>query len=585
MTTNVDVEPDTTAGQVVYPYVVHGVEPRDLRAEGNSRVVGDIREQRPDLVASVAENGLNPMVSVINVAPDPDGVLEVLVGFHRHAAAVAVTDKENPELVLDVLVHAPGTTRQDVLVAQGIENFHREGYTQAEEAGLYDQLALEGLDEDAIAHQLTRPVERVRAGRAVAASSRTHTASEALPDTDLLTLSQLAEFADDEAAHQALVDVLRDRPHNFEWTIGRLRRERDQRTALAEESQRLTELGYAIFDERDVPEDAVRLDELCSGPDTEPIDPVGHADCPGRAASVWVDRLLEVEITEYCLDHAAHGHRLLATVRAEEAEARLRADGVPIADPDADGMADLSALFADAGRPLTAEEHADCPGHAAHVEADPDRSTAEVRYVCTDYATHGHLMQTARDTQSELDAAWQAAERKRAAENNKAWRDAKTDRREWLTKYFTGWRKRKPAALPQRVHHWLALAPVLASDHLAEAAPAHRYACTLLGLAEPEDHRRDRHPIAVHLRKKTTTETQAVLIRLAQVIGACEQHWDRAYTSQADASWRRPTDGSRFYFELLEALGYPLSHVEQLVNQPDLDIEKWPHLAKPEGAT
>lgn len=84
-----------------------------------------------------------------------------------------------------------------MLLAQGIENIHREGYTPTEEAGLYDQLALEGLDEDAIAQQLTRPVERVRAGRAVAASPRTQDAAQDLPEADLFTLAQLAEFADD----------------------------------------------------------------------------------------------------------------------------------------------------------------------------------------------------------------------------------------------------------------------------------------------------------------------------------------------------------------------------------------------------
>jgi hypothetical protein len=133
--------------------------------------------------------------------------------------------------------------------------------------------------------------------------------------------------------------------------------------------------------------------------------------------------------------------------------------------------------------------------------------------------------------------------------------------------------------LPARVHHWLALAPVLATDYLKEAAPAYHYACTLLGLNEPEDNRRDHNPITVLLRKKTTTEDQAVAIRLAMVIGACEAHWDRAYTEQADSSWRRPSEDSQYYFSLLEALGCPLSHVEQLIHNPDLDIQRWPHLA------
>ncbi|WP_406690348.1 hypothetical protein REH65_31255 [Saccharopolyspora sp. ID03-671] len=570
-----------TAEPDAYPYVLRGVDPRELRADGNSRNIGDIRKRRPELVASVAEHGVNPMISIINVAPDfATGVLDVLVGFNRHAAAVEVKGVENPDLTIDVLVHAPGTTRQDILVAQGIENIHREGYTQTEEAALYEQLALTGLGDDAIAQTLTRPVERVRAGRKVAATSRTRAAGATVPNADLLVLAQLSEFADDEDEHQELVDVLNRRPHDFEWKLGQLRRRRDQRAKQAEEEQRLVEQGYTLFDNAyDLPEGTARLAELCTGDDETPLDPAEHRDCPGRAAVVDVDPELTVRVTELCNGYAGHGHRTIDSVRVAAEEDHLRAKGVPVVDPETEGLVQLRELFADetAERPLTVDEHASCPGHAAYT--DIRWSSVDVTYVCTDYAAHGHILRTSPSTQREPDPAIKAAERKRAAANNKLWREAKTDRREWLAKYFSGWRKRKTADLPARVHHWLALAPVLASDYLEEAAPANRYACTLLKLGEPEGYRRENNPLVVHLRKRATTEPQAVLIRLAQVIGACEQHWDRAYTESADASWRQPTDSARYYFELLDALGYPLSHVEQLVNNPELDNEHWAHLA------
>lgn len=577
------VEPVTTSAEQIYPYLKHNVDPRELRAEDNSREVGDIRVKRPELVASVAEHGLDPKVSVVNVAEDPDGGLRVLVGFHRTAAAVAVKELENPELLITVLVHAPGTTRQDMLVAQGIENFHREGYTQAEEAGLYEQLTLSGLDTDTIAQKLSRQAERVRAGLAVAANPRTRAASEAMPETDLLALAPLAEFADDEQAHQQLVEVLNKDPRNFEWALGQMRRAREQRTKLSAEVARFTELGYMIIETKyDLPDDASALDELCTGEDPVPLDPDGHADCPGRAVHIWVDRNLSVDVTHFCVQFTEHGHRTIASAMVAAAEERLRAAGVPILDSDAGEVADLSDLFADqhAERALTVEEHAGCPGHAAYVEQEDYRPEPDVYYVCTDYAAYGHVWRSAPTAQPGTDSAFKTAERKRAEENNKQWRDAKADRREWLAKYFADWRvKAKDIKLPARVHHWLALAEVLAGDYLSDAAPAHRYACTLLKLAEPTDHRRDLHPITVQLRKKSTTEAQAILIRLAQIVGACEEHWDLAYTDKnADSSWRRPSEDARFYFELLAALGYPLSHVEQLVNNPELDHEKWPHL-------
>ncbi|MFI6031587.1 hypothetical protein [Amycolatopsis magusensis] len=576
--------PSGTAEQDIYPYVLRGVDPRQLRTGGNSRVVGDIRQRRPELVASVAEHGVDPKISIINVVLDPDdGVPEVLVGFHRTAAAVAVKELENPDLTVSLLVHAPGTSRKDVLVAQGIENIHRQGYTQAEEAGLYAQLALAGFDDDEqIARALTRPVERVRAGRAIAAAPRTRAASEELPDLDLLELGQLLEFADNERDHAEMTAFLAHNPHNFEWKADQVRKRRQRRAMQAEQAERFAEQGYALIeDEQNPPEGTVRLDELCNGDDPAPLEPAAHAECPGRAVAVEVDHWMEVQVTEFCTDHAAHGHHTIVSVKTAAAQDQLRAQGVVITDPDAEGVAALDDLFADeqAEHTVTAEEHAGCPGHAAYVQGDPYTLTVDIVYVCTDPAAHGHV-QRASLAKPERDAAFKAAEVKRAGVNNKLWREAKAARRDWLAKFFTGWRRKKPADLPPRIHHWLALAPVLAADFVEEAAPAHRYACTLLKIGEPEGRKREANPLVAQLRKKATTETQAVLIRLAQVLGACEEHWDRAYTDKsADASWRRPSDDARFYFELLDALGYPLEHVEQLINNPDLDNDRWPHLA------
>lgn len=576
---------NAAAEQNRYPYVLHGADPRQLRAEGNSRVVGDIRQRRPQLVASVAEHGVDPKISMISVAPHPDdGVLDVLVGFHRTAAAVAVKELENPDLTVPLLVHAPGTSRREVLVAQGIENIHREGYTQAEEAGLYEQLALAGLDDDErIAQALTRPVERVRAGRAIAAAPSTRAASEALPNLDLLELGQLLEFADNERDHQVLLDFLANNPRNFEWKAEQVRKDRRRRAMQAEQAQRFAEQGYVLIDEKqNPPEGSLWLDELCAGDDPTPLETAAHTECPGRAVAVKVNHRMEVEVTEFCLDYAAHGHHSIVAVKTAAKQEQLQANGVPLADPDADGVVALDDLFADerAEQTMTAEEHAGCPGHCAYVANDPYDLSVEVVYVCADPAAHGHVQRTSRVARPEQDAAFKAAEVKRAGKNNELWRDAKAGRRAWLVTFFTGWRKKKPADLPARVHHWLALAPVLACDFLEEAAPAHRYACTLLKLAEPEGNERATNPLVVQLRKKATSETHAVLIRLAQVLGACEQHWDRAYTDKsADASWRRPSDDARFYFELLEALGYPLEHVEQLINHPELDNDRWPHLA------
>ncbi|TQM01698.1 ParB family chromosome partitioning protein [Pseudonocardia kunmingensis] len=587
MTTSADPSTDhANTGQTDYPYLLSGVDPRTLRAVDNLRDITDIREQHPDLVASIAENGMNPLVSIINVTPDPDGCLAVLVGFHRTAAAVAVKEVENPDLVIDVLVHAPGTTRREVKVAQGLENLHHKYLTQADEARLYDQLALEGLDDFGIAETLVRPIERVRAGRAVAADPRTHAASVSSPDIDLLALAHLLEFADDADAHQELVEVLDQHPRDLDWAIRRLRRQREQRDQLISEAQRLTDLGYTVLDgvasHLELPDGAARFANLCAADGDEPIDPAQHASCPGRAAYLTPQAHGEttVAVTEVCADYATHGHRTIAAAKQAAAEEQLREAGVAIVDFGDAAVVPLTSLYADehAERCLTVDDHASCPGHAAVITPARWASTdVEVCYVCTDYADHGHVRIRVEPARADRDAAWQSAERRRAAANNRLWRAAKIDRRDWIATFFTGWRKRKASTLPPRIHHWLALGPVLASNYSGEAASTHTYACTLLGFPEPS-YRRDRNPIAAHLRKRSTTEIQAVLIRLAQIVGACEQHFNLASTDQA-TTWREPTEDTRFYFELLAVLGYPLSHVEQLITNPDLDIPLWPHLA------
>lgn len=628
---NPGTEPRTQRdGERTYPYFLPGVDPRDLRASGNSRDLGDIRVSRPDLVASVIEHGVDPRISVINVAPDQDGALAVIVGFSRTAAAVAVRETERPDLTVGVLVHEPGT-RRDQLVAQGVENIHRVGYTAAEEARLYQQLALEGLDTEEIARTLSRPTDQVAAGRAVAASPRTHAVADEMPELDLLTMAKLAEFDDDEDTHQGLLRVLNTYPAQLDFTIAELRSQRERQEQLVAEQTRLTGLGYTLVEDADeLPDGAAQLTDLAAGDTPTPLEPADHTTCPGRAAAVYIDFRREVEIVECCLNHADHGHRPLADVMVAAAEAELAEQGVRLVDPDQPTVADLRRLHAaHAHTALTVEEHAHCPGHGAYVDTlygftGPD---PVVRFVCDDYAAHGHVRQVSpAPSTPKRDSAYAAGERKRTRANNEAWKVAKQVRREWLAEFFTGWRSRnttaKPAKsagaksttsksaktatqttgttgassrrsargkqaapLPARIQHWLASAAVLAHDHLTEAAPAHRYACTLLGLNEPAGHRSEEHPIAVQLDKKSTTESQALMIRLAQVLGAGEQHWDRAYTDNADSSWRGPTTDSRFYFRLLAELGYPLSPVEELINNPGADRDNWPHLATPTPET
>jgi ParB family chromosome partitioning protein len=573
---------DVTNKEIEYPYILRKVDPRRLLAFGNSREIHDIRAERPDLIESIAENGMDPKASLIMTVPDPTtGVVGVIAGYNRHAAAVEVRKLENPDLEIDIVVHEPGTTRAEILVAQSNENDHRKNFTEFEQAGIYNELSLFGLDAETIAKKVTHSVERVQAGLKVAANPRTRAVSAAMPDTDILLMSALADITD-EADHDELVEVLNTNPRNFQWKLRNKLAAQNQRIRQAEEAQRLREAGVVVVDDHDLPDTAESVDELCGAGDMTPLDPEQHATCPGRAVAIDVDSDLDVELTEYCLDYAAFGHRTIAEVKIEAARAELQAAGVrQVAADDATAVT-LRGLHADenAEHHLREDEHAGCPGHAAYVEDVLLYDKAKIVFVCTDYAAHGHLLREGFKSEATRSREWKAAENKRAAANNKLWKKAKADRRKWLEKtFFKGWRSRDEKSLPARLQNWLALAEVQASHNQAEAAPKHSYACTLLGLDQSMGSVRSDYPIAVHLRKKTTSTAQATLIRLAMVLGACESHYNAGYTSTADGSWRKPSEDTRFYFDLLAFLGYPAEHIEKVVLDPGLDIEQWPHLA------
>ncbi|MFS8102693.1 hypothetical protein LFM09_36750 [Lentzea alba] len=603
-----------------YPYVMHGVDPRTLRTNQNSRRTRDVREERSDLVSAVEQFGLDTRISMITVADEPEG-LTVLVGHHRHAAAVAVKEDKKPDLLIDVLVHAPGTTPLDLTVAQAIENMNRQSYTQDEEVALYLKLEGLGMDAGAIAKVLPREPDQVEAGLAVAATTRTRAAVAELPEVDLLILSELAEFEDDEALHALLVEVLRSRPGTFAWELKQARNARERKAneqAVRDEAIReFTDKGYAILDEDDqLPDTIEELEKLCAAADAAPIDPAQHAECPGRAVHLWVTYQLDVRATEYCVDFASHGHRTIASVVISSAKEKLRDAGVLLVDREGDNVVELERLFhdADSDHAFTSEEHENCPGHAAYVDDELDGNEADIRFVCTDYISHGHVLDRALPEEPSRSASWKALEVKRAKCNNDLWEAAEPVRRDWLKEYFKPWRSgkvatshngkaaSKPAAaravkgvgvrtskdqgkrapkfdLAPKVRHLLTRATVQATQVMKEASPSHRYACELLGLADPTGTSNAEHPIVKELRKQTVGEDQITIIQLAQLLGACEEYFNHGYTVRgANTTWRQQIEDVRFYFEALKTLGYRGSHVEQLVLNPELDNEKWPHL-------
>ncbi|GGX51012.1 ParB/RepB/Spo0J family partition protein [Streptomyces noursei] len=92
----------------------------------------------------------------------------------------------------------------------------------------------------------------------------------------------------------------------------------------------------------------------------------------------------------------------------------------------------LTDLLTDDGEPHTHETHQDCPGHAACI----DRREAEVIWLCTVWHRHGHALTpeaAKKDTaQAGPDREAAAAERRLVIANNKAWRQAREVRYDFI---------------------------------------------------------------------------------------------------------------------------------------------------------
>jgi ParB family transcriptional regulator, chromosome partitioning protein len=412
------------------------------------RDLGDLRA----LTRSVKESGV--LVPLL-VVPHDGGHL-VIAGHRRQAAAVAA---ERPSVWCIVRHDLEGDVEQ--ITGMVIENIHRKPLTAGEEAAAYEQLALLGLSDSAIARHTGMTRQHVSKGRKVAASD----VAVAVADRYDLTLDQalvLAEFADDREAVKALTVAARTDPGRFPHIASRLRQDRNEEQAHAEAVAALTASGVTVLDGRPGG-DATSLRELTDSDDGTPITTDDHAACPGHAA--YVPRHRPDAPEHFCLDPDAHGHR-------------------------------------------------------------------------SRYASSGRSQPTPMNDE-------QKAERREVIENNKAWRAAEPVRREFIRSLLT--RKTPPKGALRFVTEQIIRRPERVGDGtdvlLAE----------LLGV----EHAIGRDSVgATHL--VGVTDQRLPLALLARVAADIEQR-------TGVHSWRNPSTEVARWFTFLAEAGYTLADVEQIV--------------------
>jgi ParB family chromosome partitioning protein len=263
-----------------------------------------------------------------------------------------------------------------------------------------------------------------------------------------------------------------------------------------------------------------------------------------------------------------------------EQAAELAESGVRVVNPDPDNTEPASRFGTSirqlrptasdpSGTALDEAAHASCPGHAVHLEVFRRYGReliVEPTYLCTAPEAHGHTSRwdhsgsASTGRQPGPMTEEEKADRRRVVANNKAWDSATTVRLEWLTTFL-----RKPAP-PKDAARFIATTLAGGSHDVRRAMESnHPLACELLGLGKaPAPYTGASNPIDAAV--ETAKPARLTMITLGLLLAALEGGTSRN-------SWRSPSGETKRYFTVLQAWGYPLAPVEQLVNTPDVDAD------------
>lgn len=419
---------------------------------------GWIRDNpNPDqtLVASIAEVGVTDPVLIVPHPGQPgqfwvvDGVLRLLGA--RTAGVTHIPYDFDPDLVADT-------------AAQHLSAYLANDRSMVKPKTVFDQLAVLSLAEQA---GMGRSKLRKATGKTAAQLKAELAAGEKLAERPEALAGVLAEiaaapqdkdegedgttvvdwtleeavliapYADDPEALRVIARYKLD-DSSVAYAVELVEREKARKAARDKVITELTAANVPVIDE--VPETALALDELLTstGKDAQPMTVQAHAECPGRCARTRQHYNGEVQVIHYCDDPQTHGHGFVrqSVAKRMAQRAELIAAGRTVTDRVPCTAARLSQLRQD-GKPITADQHRDCPGAAVSVDGYED----PVEY-CTDAAAYGHTLVQLRRIEPKKD---DGPPMKVRIAGRKAWGAAAKVRQEWLASYLQG---RKTAPKP-----------------------------------------------------------------------------------------------------------------------------------------
>lgn len=354
----------------------------------NTVVIGDNVRLDPRLdddqefVASIKERGV---IEPAVLYRGEGGVLTVFYGQRRTLAA-RMTGQPLP-----AVIHDDPPAEADRLVDQYVENEHRAALSNSERIGAIQQMTLAGLSDHQIAKKTATPKNVVKAARTVAQ------APAMAEYADHLTLDQaaaLVEFEDDAEAVEVLLNAAQE--GRFEHAAQRIRNDQEDKAARAAFVAELAARGVPVIDEPSWQDPMVAFLRRLKDTEGNSITADAHASCPGHAA------VLEVSV--------------MNKNRVDDSDVTLHRSGQ---DPYWDD----------------------------EVEEDDNQVYAlRAQYVCTDFATHGHVdwwnqsstpSRKRADDMSEDEREAARLERRNVIESNKAWKAATQVRRDWIASFAT----------------------------------------------------------------------------------------------------------------------------------------------------
>lgn len=498
------------------------LDPADVEIEANVRL--DPRLNR-DFLASIEEHGV--LVPVLAVRVEGQGRPLVREGQRRIQAARQVGLSTVPVYVRTVDGTDTTAARAQRVIEQIVTNDHRAALTEAERARGINQLLLEGISPTRVAKGLSTSKDAVSAAKVAIDSEKAMTALDAGQLT-LVEASRFVEFDGDDAAQAALLKVAGT--GQFEHRVAQLRSERDDRRRYEETAAALAARGYAVLDCRPAWSDKTYI-------------PTNYLrDSEGKT-------LTDEAIAAMDPQHWA--------VVLESAEAFVDAEtGDPVDedDIDFDTADDPSAEPAEGRRHVrtvieTAVWSPDyyCRNPRGAGVTMPDWAARQYGFDADRLADASDPDGAAERERARVEEAEQErAERRKLIALNKLGDAAAVVRREWLRDHLLA-RKTAPTGAALYLADVVVNRPDLFSDYHGQ-----RLAPELLGLADDET------PQMAVAKLPATGDGRAQVILLAMVLATTEAR-------TAKDAWRAPQDATKTYLRFLEANGYPLSDIEQVI--------------------